>query len=485
MRYELNRLSIRTKLITSALALIVAGMSHASGTLVGGGATLPSIGYVGIAAANPSLSQVYGVNVSPTSLFGEASFEAGVSVSYCLTGSGTGKNILAGIANNNVQDVCPTSTVGTTTLYGFGAPAVSRTDLTQPNFIGADSPLSAADYSNYISGHANSDPVEFPVLAGSIAIAFNLVDSTGAQVTSSEVDFSNAQLCLIFSGQVTNWGDSRLASAFTLTDGGTIPGTPINVQYRSDGSGTSFSFSNHLSAACNTTTNPLETSQTFFPAPGTTGTPSPYIVQNYFAYNASLPNDGLPDGDGRTTPLWSGSSGDAALAYAIAVTSNSIGYVETANALNVNPPLQFADVEGTSPVNNFTSALTVRAVSVVTNNVIGTINNSNGTPEVRAITDPPSTKCIVLVKPADYAVPGTIPGYINPTGNYPIVAVSYLLGNSTGNGTDLSNTQTLVTAPYNSTIQGEVTTIGGTTGLQFLNIGTTFTASQVSGCYVN
>lgn len=472
MSYGLNSLSTRTKLIAGALALVMAGMSHASGTVVGGGATLPSIGYVGSAAANPSTPQVFGSNVDAHSLFGAA---LGTGVSYCLTGSGAGKNILAGIANNSVQNTCPIDSTGT--LHGFGATAVSRTDLTQPNFAGADSPLSSGDFSNYIGAHSNNNPVEFPAVAGAVAIAFNLKDNTGAQVTSSEVNFSDAQLCSIFSGAVTTWNDSSLASAFTLPAGHSIPANPINVQYRSDGSGTTFSFSNHLSAACNTTTNPIETSQNFFST-----TASPYVVQNFYGgTHPALPSN------------WTGSSGNQNVAQAIKNTANSVGYVEAANALATVAGLQFADVNGKSPTANFSSALTLVALSVQANGAIGSTNNPNGTPTIVALSNasnplPTGTNaCIVLVKPADYAVPGSSPGFINPTGNYPIVAVSYLLGNTVGNGSDQANTRTLATAPYNSTIRSSVTTIGGSTGLQFINPNTAFNTStnpsQVSTCY--
>ena len=420
------------------------------------------------------------VPVSTTSLFGVS----GVAVSYCLTGSGTGKNILVGgVANDNVQNACPTSTSGGVTLSGFGAPAVSRTDLTQPNFVGADVPMSATDFSNYINVHDDNNPVEFPAVVGAIAIAFNLTDNLDNPVTSSEVNFSDAQLCLIFSGQASNWDDARLASAFTLPAAHSIPSAPINVQYRLDGSGTTFAFSNHLATACNTTANPLEASQTFF----TTTAGTTYMVQNFFTGAG-----GLPNGDGTFTPKWTGFSGDAALADAILWTNNSIGYVETANALAIDPSLQLANVDGTSPTANFNSTLELRLLSIAFNSAIDPTNNSNGTATIEALTNSVhplptgSNACIVLVKPSDYAVPGNnVLGFINPVGNYPIVAVSYLLGNSVGNGADLANTRTLVTSPYNTSIRSTVTTIGGSTGLQYLDTTTksVFSTSQVSGCY--
>jgi phosphate transport system substrate-binding protein len=234
MSYGIRKLSTRTKLLVGALALVIAGLSHATGTLVGGGATLPSLGYVGTNAATEL--QVDGSSISSTSLFGVYESTSGVSVSYCLTGSGAGKDILAGgtIGTNtySVQNACTKNSAGT--VLGFGAPAVGRTDLTQPNFAAADSPLAQTDYNNYqaarsATGSTTVYPTQFPAVAGAIAIGFNLIDSKNNVVTSSEVNFTDAQVCEIFSGVITNWDDSRLTSAFTLTDGGTIPSGTINV----------------------------------------------------------------------------------------------------------------------------------------------------------------------------------------------------------------------------------------------------------------
>ncbi|WP_158628817.1 substrate-binding domain-containing protein [Dyella choica] len=469
MSNGLNRLNTRTKLIAGALALVMAGVSHA-GTQVGGGATLPSLLYVGSAAANPSTPQLTDASVTnpPSyvgaiasgSLLGVYDSTNGTTSSYCLTGSGSGKNILAGITNNSVQDVCPTS--GTSpVLHGFGAPVVSRTDLTQPNFAAADAPLSQADFSNYTGNHGGSLPVQFPVVVGAVAIAFNLTDSTGAQVTSSEVNFSDLQVCQIFSGQITNWSDSRLANAFTLTAGVTIPSSAINVQYRKDGSGTSFSFSNHLSAVCaaaGLSGGPFEANQAFVGA-------SPAVTSNFFTT--------APSG-------WTGSSGNAGVAAAIGSTASSIGYVELANAQATNPGLQFGSVNGKSPVSNF-SVSSITGSSIAFNQVISSTNNTNGTPALTAISPAPTTQCIAIVRPNKYAAPSSTLGSIVPVGSYPIVAVSYFLGNSTGNGSDQATTQGLVTSPYNSAITSHVTAVGG---LQFIGLGSnSFTSSQVSGCY--
>jgi phosphate transport system substrate-binding protein len=496
MNYGFRKLSTRTKLVAAALALVLAGVSHAQ--QVGGGATLPSIGYVGKYAAtnlqvwgNSTTNTTEPNGVGPdyivsTSLFGEYQAQSGYpEVSYCLTGSGAGKDILAspitltvnGVSTSfDVQNTCTKNSVGTVSGFGADLAGVGRSDITQPHFAGADAPLSASDYANYQTGHGDSAyPTQFPAVAGAVAIAFNLTDSLGNEVTSSEANFTDAQVCGILDGTYTNW--TQVSSAFTLTDGGSIVSAPINVQYRSDGSGTTFSLSNHLAAVCGQTSAPyFEANQAF-----TT------VVAGFFT-------SGLPAGNGTTTALWTGSSGNAAVANAIAGTANSVGYVETANALATTPGIQFADVNGLSPITNFGTALSVGATAVVYNEVINSTNNTNGTPALETIanaisgteTAPPTgSECIVLVQPSFYAKPG-VKGGLVPTGTYPIVAVSYLLSHAQGVSTaDLAYTQGLVNSPYNSNLTGNVTTIGSGTGLAFLTIASGAFSSTAAGNCVN
>lgn len=471
MSYGLNKVGTRTKLVVGAIALALAGMAQASGTLVGGGATLPSVGYVGNGAATTSTLQFVGSAISSTSLFGAYNTVTGGAVSYCLTGSGAGKNILAGGTLGSVQNPCSSAKLG------FGAPAVSRTDLTQPNFAAADSPLVATDLANYqaVGAHGSSAwPTQFPVIAGAVAIGFNLVDNTGTQVPGSEVNLSTVQICKIFSGTITNWNDSGLSSAFSLPSGHSIPSTQINVQYRSDGSGTSFSFSNYLANNCGSAglAHVFETSQNFFSA---TPTAPPFIVSNFFP--TTLPG------------TWAGWSGNTAVANAIAPTTGgngNIGYLETANAVALSlPKLQLANVAGKSPISNFGSPLTLPAAAVVFNEVISTSNTLIGTAQLSPIgSGAPATQCIALVPPANYAVPGSKGGIV-PTTSYPIVAVSYFLGNAQANGTDLTNTANLVDAPFNSAITSLVTTVGPGTGLAFLSLpasGAPFSKTAPGAC---
>lgn len=94
---------------------------------------------------------------------------------------------------------------------------------------------------------------------------------------------------------------------------------------------------------------------------------------------------------------------------------------------------------------------------------------------VAAIVPAPTTQCILLVKPDSYALPSS---------GYPIVAISNLLANAQGNGSDLLAIANLLGAPYNATIQSSVATIGSGKGLAFLT-GTGITQAKLSGCVIN
>lgn len=137
VRHE-TRISTSAKCMVAAWLLAAASVSHASSnTLVGGGSTLPAIGYVGASTSNP----VYLAGAG--SLFGAFSAQTGnPGVSYCKTSDAVALAVLTG---GGVQGACPSN--------GFGAATVGRSDLTQPNYVVLASPLNATDISNYHAGH--------------------------------------------------------------------------------------------------------------------------------------------------------------------------------------------------------------------------------------------------------------------------------------------------------------------------------------------
>ena len=81
--------------------------------------------------------------------------------------------------------------------------------------------------------------VMLPMTAGSIVLGYNLPGFTG------DLRLSREAYAGIFLGKITAWNDPKIAAA---NPGVTLPATKITVVERSDGSGTTFVFTNHLSA---------------------------------------------------------------------------------------------------------------------------------------------------------------------------------------------------------------------------------------------
>jgi phosphate transport system substrate-binding protein len=447
----INGLSIgntRMKLLAGALLFGLASVatvaSAQSATLVGGGATLPAVGYVGDTSTRL---------VTPTSdsLFGAYAALAGTpAVSYCQTGSGGGKTVLAG--NNPALNVNGTCTDPAATdplpppVTGFGAASLGL-NLAQPHFAASDAPMSQAEYTNYSSGHSAGQPVQLPAISGAIAIVYQKGD------LATQLKLTDAQVCGIFSGQITDWSDLDAS----------VSG-PIKVVFRSDGSGTSFAFSNHLSKVCGSSN----------PTTGTGGNDVATGFKTDQAYSVAAATY-IPD-----YAASQGASGNPGVIAAIQDEHNdgAIGYAETANATGglVSFAAIARDSAPTVFVDPSTYGGTVLPVAVQYNQVITGVDG-NGRPTLDAVTPalPATSKCLSIVNPEDYAT--TVSGY-------PIVAVSYLLANSAGNGSDLANVRGFMATPYDTTLRSSVDTIGSDTGLSYVS-GTDLGASKVNACVAN
>ncbi len=102
------------------------------------------------------------------------------------------------------------------------------------DFGASDAPLSDAEIKEM------SAPVlHLPATAGAVAVVYNLPELT------TPLRLSGPVLAAIFLGQITKWNDAQIAS---LNPGTVLPGSPIAVAHRSDGSGTSYIFTTYLAA---------------------------------------------------------------------------------------------------------------------------------------------------------------------------------------------------------------------------------------------
>src|SRR5262245_14813663 len=101
------------------------------------------------------------------------------------------------------------------------------------DFGGTDAPMSDSAITA-IQGNV----LHIPTVMGAIVIAYNVPN------LSQPVKLTPDVLADIFLGKITNWNDARLAS---INPGVQLPTQDIVVVHRSDGSGTSFGFTDYLS----------------------------------------------------------------------------------------------------------------------------------------------------------------------------------------------------------------------------------------------
>jgi phosphate transport system substrate-binding protein len=149
------------------------------------------------------------------------------------------------------------------------------------DFGASDVPMAAAD----ITSAGGPDTLtQIPTTLGVISIAFNI---TG--VSSLNLD-ANA-LAGIFLGTIKTWNDPALTA---LNSGASLPSKPITVVHRSDGSGTTYHFTDYLAKVSPTWQSSVGVSKSV------------------------------------KWPVGLGASGNQAVAQAISTTEGAIGYVELA-----------------------------------------------------------------------------------------------------------------------------------------------------------
>ncbi|MDY7560930.1 phosphate ABC transporter substrate-binding protein PstS [Pseudomonas sp. 10B1] len=100
------------------------------------------------------------------------------------------------------------------------------------DFGASDAPLSAEDLQAAGLG-------QFPSVIGGIVPVFNVEG-----VEAGKLKLDGETLAKIFQGKITKWNDPAIVA---LNSGIKLPDANITVVHRSDGSGTSFNFTNYLS----------------------------------------------------------------------------------------------------------------------------------------------------------------------------------------------------------------------------------------------
>ncbi|WP_277591036.1 substrate-binding domain-containing protein [Pseudomonas chlororaphis] len=181
-------------MIAASMAVAALASAQSMAAVVGGGATLPEKLYNG---------------ASPLPRLLPADF------SYTGVGSGGGK-----------------------TAFLTNAPAaINQPAGTPVDYAGSDSVLSQTELTNYNNAYGTTfgKLIQVPSVGTSVTVPYKKSGTTNLQLTG-------AQLCNIFSGAVTTWGQ-----ILNNTDA-----TPIKVIYRSGSSGTTELFTRFLNDSCPT-----------------------------------------------------------------------------------------------------------------------------------------------------------------------------------------------------------------------------------------
>lgn len=423
-----------------------------------GGATLPAVAYYGAAQATAGLSTSANPGIAPGvgttgTVFGYFAStwspnHGADTVSYCQTGSGFGKKVFDGFNQNGsgLDADLPCAPLGTSPqnmINGFSAPPGQGF----ADFDGSDAPLSASEFGTYVTNASTPGsvifgrgvPVQVPFIVGAVAILYNNPD------ISNQINLTPKQVCQIAGGYITNW--SQLG----------FPSRPLGFAFRSDGSGTSFSFSNHLNTTCKRYVTPNNFS----------------VSQNFSEYvNGNPPVGVLPNplNPGEDISLMLPASGNPGVVQTIVTTPGAIGYVEAANALSARngSSVNFAKIAGKDPIKNLPAAAGVISGAFLKSMAVGS-DVQNGRASLVSLS--PTDNCVLLVNPLAYA---------NPSAGYSIIAVSNLEFATVGNGADASDLQALAKILISKTPEavgpGKITSVDrygasgvGTTGYSTLN----------------
>ncbi len=182
---------------------------------------------------------------------------------------------------------------------GSGGGIKAITDKTA-DFAGSDAILNADQKK------AAPDVLMFPTVAGAVTISYNVQDADKKAVPAG-LKLDGPTIVAIFLGKITKWNDPALTK---LNPDIKLPDADIVVAHRSDGSGTTFLFTNYLSQV----------------------------------------SDDWKNGPGAGTsvkwPVGLGGRGNAGVAGIVKDQPNSLGYVDIADAKSNN--LTYANVQNSA-----------------------------------------------------------------------------------------------------------------------------------------
>jgi phosphate transport system substrate-binding protein len=198
-----------------------------------GGAVLVSAGALALSACGSDNNSSSGTPSTGAS-------SAATSSIVCSDGSLLASGSTAqGNAMSEWIKAYQTKCSGATINYGGGGSGAGVTQFTagSVDFAGSDFPLNSEQQPAADKRCGTGKAINVPLVPGGIAIGYNLSGVT------APLNLSAATLAGIFSGKITKWDDTAIK---TDNPGVTLPSTAIQTYHRSDGSGTSYNFTNYL-----------------------------------------------------------------------------------------------------------------------------------------------------------------------------------------------------------------------------------------------
>lgn len=204
--------------------------------------------------------------------------------------TGAGSSFVYPLLNQQIEEYRknnPNITINyQSTGSGAGIKQVSEETV---DFGATDGPMT----DDQLKAARGGQVVHIPLTLGAVAVTYNIPNAP------KDLKISPTVLADIFLGKITNWNDQQIAAD---NPGISLPDSKISVAHRSDGSGTTYIFSDYLSSI-----SPEWSSK-------------------------------VGKGTSLNWPTGIGGKGNAGVAGVIQQTSGSIGYLELAYAVQNNLP---------------------------------------------------------------------------------------------------------------------------------------------------
>ena len=371
---------LRTRVLlgtTATLALLTAGAAHAQ-AINGGGSTL----------ASPTYEALFFnfENNDPAADFS----------SYAPSGSGAA--ITAVLTNTP-------NVTGGPVPFDFGASDATITDAQLQTWNTGTTGRSSAGLL-----------IQIPSIGTPITVPFNF----SGIASNTAINLSDAQLCGIYSGKITSTSDAALSGSGIPSSNATL-----HVVYRSDNSGTTFLFTQHLAAVCTSSTSNI----TFF---------ATQTFSNLFTTA------------GKTVPAtFATGNGSPGVQSTIGSTPNSVGYLSPDYTREIASPTGGAAAPYVAEVNGVQPTPTNTQTALAT-----------GTPSTDPSVNPAGTK----FNPADPVSFVPVAANPGPGNGYPIVGyTTFVLPECFADASVAATLKTLITDLYRNAGYGSAIRANGFT----------------------